>query len=1309
MVDFLSRLFDTSDFPARWQCGRWTPGHGWLHILSDLGVWSAYVAIPCVLGYFVLRRRDIPFRTVFLLFGAFILACGTTHLLEVVMFWWPAYRLAGVVKLVTAVVSWGTVLALVPVTPRALAMRSAEELGREVTARKQAEHALEHANARLRQQVEALRASEERFRLLVDGTRDHAILMLDPSGHVASWNPGAERINGYRAQEIAGQHFSRFYPVEEIGTGQPDHNLRVAAAEGRFEAEGWRVRKDGSRFWASVVITALRDEGGQLRGFSKITRDETERRQAEANARRLLEEAAARRAAEEHAQLIERQREQLRVTLTSIGDGVVTTDAGGRVTLLNPVAERLTGWTNAEAAGQPLSAVFRIVHEKTGRPAENPVARVLATGRIVGLANHTSLIARDGTQRCIDDSAAPIRDVHGAVAGVVLVFRDVTERRMAERSARLLASIVASSDDAIIGKDVNGIITSWNDGAERIFGYTAAEAVGRPVAMLAPPDRADEAPGILQRIRRGERVDHFDTVRRGKDGRLVPVSLTVSPIRDEDGAIIGASKIARDISERRRAEAALREEKERLHATLTGIGDAVIVTDAAGRVILLNPVAQSLTGWGDEAAGRPLEQVFRIVNEQTRRPAESPALRVIGEGAVVGLANHTALVARDGTQRPIEDSAAPVRNEQGEVIGVVLVFRDASERRAAEGAAQRHGQVLKLVHQIGKIGHWEWNSLTDENKWSPEIEALYGLEPGTFGGTYDAWAKLLHPDDVPGQEEVVRRAFETGEYFTEFRVIWPDGSVHWLEARGNVFRDGHDKPVRFVGVNMDITERKRREEALRASEQRWRTMAEALPNLVWTDLPDGQCDWLSSQWGRYTGIPESELLGLRWLETVIHPDDRERTLACWQAACADRGDYDLEYRIRRHDGEYHWFKTRGVPVRDETGQIVYWFGTCTDIEDVKRLEGALREADRRKDEFLATLAHELRNSLAPLRTGLQVLRLAGEGAAREQAREMMERQLGQMIRLVDDLLDVSRITRNKLELRKARIPLASAVGSAVETARPLIDAKGHVLTVALPSQAVYLDADLTRLAQVFGNLLHNAAKYTDPGGRIDLSAECRAEEIMVTVRDSGIGIAAEALPRLFAIFSQIDRRLERSQGGLGIGLALVKGLVEMHGGTVEAHSAGLGRGSEFVLRLPLAESGPRDESPPAHPAGLEHHRRRVLVVDDSRDAAASLAMMLSLLGHDTRTAYDGLDALDLAATFRPEVVLLDIGMPKLNGYEVARRIRQEAWGKHMVLVACTGWGQDEDRRRSRESGFDLHLVKPVDPATLQKLLASPPN
>jgi PAS domain S-box-containing protein len=379
---------------------------------------------------------------------------------------------------------------------------------------------------------------------------------------------------------------------------------------------------------------------------------------------------------------------------------------------------------------------------------------------------------------------------------------------------------------------------------------------------------------------------------------------------------------------------------------------------------------------------------------------------------------------------------------------------------------------------------------------------------------------------------------------------------------------------------------------------------------------------------------------------------------------------------------------------------------AADFLERKQAEKALREADRRKDEFLATLAHELRNPLAPIRNGLQIMRLAGHSReAVEQARTVMERQLGHMVRLIDDLLDLSRISRGKIELRKGRVPLAAVVQQAVETSRPAIEQAGHELTVSVPPDPIYVDADVTRLSQVFSNLLNNAAKFTANGGQVWLTVERRDGEAVVSVRDNGVGIPAHMLPKVFEQFTQVDRSLERSQGGLGIGLTIVKRLVEMHGGSVEAHSDGYGKGSEFVVRLPvvlsLAGEQPPDDAGPARPSA----RRRILVADDNRDSATSLAMMLQVMGNETRTAFDGLEALDVAAAFRPDVILLDIGMPRLNGYDACRRIREQPWGKDLVLVAVTGWGQDEDRRRSQESGFNSHLVKPVEPADLEKLLA----
>jgi PAS domain S-box-containing protein len=633
------------------------------------------------------------------------------------------------------------------------------------------------------------------------------------------------------------------------------------------------------------------------------------------NAQSIL---VARRRAEEE---LRQQSEWLRTTLASIGDGVITTDAEGRVTFMNAVAEALTEWSQADALGRFLPDVLELVREGTRETVENPAIRALQTGEIVRLANHTILISRSGREQPIDDSAAPIRDASGTTAGSVLVFRDVSERQAAELARAHLAAIVDSSHDAIISKTLQGIVRSWNTGAERLFGYTAQEAIGQPITFLIPTERQDEEHEILARLARGERIEHFETVRVGKGGRQLDVSLTVSPIRDASGEIVGASKIARDITDRKRAE---------------------------------------------------------------------------------------------------------------EVI---------------------------------------------------------------------------------------------------------------------------------------------------------------------------------------------------------------------------------------------------------------------------------RETNRQKDQFIALLAHELRNPLAPLSTALQVMHLAeGDPAKLRKAREVMERQLGHMVRLIDDLLDMSRIGQNKLELRRARILLTDVVNNAVETARPLIDAAGHELTISLPATPVYLDGDLTRLSQVLSNLLMNSAKYTERGGSILLAAQRRDGAVILSVRDTGIGIPVDALDHIFDMFSQVDRGLERAKDGLGIGLALVKGLVQMHGGSVTATSQGLGTGSTFAITLPEAPwSKPSSEpTPPSRSRALS--RQRILVVDDNRDAADSLAAMLELMDQEVQTAYSGADAIAAAAIFRPAVILMDIGMPGLNGYDTAQQVRAQMSGHTVKVIALTGWGQEHDRTRSREAGCDGHLVKPVDVAELETLL-----
>ncbi len=759
---------------------------------------------------------------------------------------------------------------------------------------------------------------------------------------------------------------------------------------------------------------------------------------------------------------------RFRAMIDALPAAVYTTDAEGRLTHFNPAAAELAGRT--PQLGTDRWCVSWKLYCADGTPLphdECPMAMALKEGR--DIQGEQIIIERpDSARRWLEAYATLLRDAKGHVVGGINMLVDITERKLAEEARALLAEIVASSDDAIISKDLNGVITSWNRGARELFGYTAEEAIGKPVTLLIPADHINEEPGILERIRRGETIDHYETVRQRKDGSLRDISLTVSPIRDAGGRVIGAAKIARDITERKRAEAALRDSEDR-YRTLFDLGPvAVYSCDAAG---------------------------------------------------------------------------------------VIQTFN----RRAAE---------------------------------------LWGREPASG---------------------------DTDERFCgSFKLFRPDGSF----------------------------------------------------------MPHEQC-------------PMAEVVSGKIAEV-----------------------HDAEVLIERPEGSQISVIVNILPLKNERGEITGAINCFYDISERKQAERQLREyagklsdSDRRKSEFLAMLAHELRNPLAPIRHGLQIMRWTGGDAQTvKSVTELVERQVGHLVGLVDDLLDVSRISRGKIELRRGRIELAAVVTDAVEIARPLSERREHELTVTVPPEPICVNADPLRLTQVVGNLLNNACKFTEKGGRIRLSVEREGEQAVIRVRDNGIGIAANQLPLIFDMFMQADVSIERSGSGLGIGLALVKNLVEMHGGTVEAHSAGVGHGSEFVVRLPItAEAAtPQPIAPPVdEPATTT--ARRILVVDDNRDAAESLAMLLELTGNETHTAHDGLEALETAAQVRPDLILLDIGLPKINGYEAARRIREQPWGKRLVLVALTGWGQDEDRQKSREAGFDGHLVKPVDPETLTKLLAGIPS
>jgi PAS domain S-box-containing protein len=489
----------------------------------------------------------------------------------------------------------------------------------------------------------------------------------------------------------------------------------------------------------------------------------------------------------------------------------------------------------------------------------------------------------------------------------------------------------------------------------------------------------------------------------------------------------------------------------------------------------------------------------------------------------------------------------------------------------------------------------------------------------------------------------------------------------------------------------------------RLAEQRMHFLADTIPSIVWTCDPQGNITYANRNWDEYYGFPAGGSPD-HLTRIALHPDEGEavRELVTESLRAGER--FEFEARHLGRDGHFCWFMTRAVPWKDAAGRLLTWFGITTSIHHHKQLLEQLREADRRKDQFLATLSHELRNPLAPIQSALNVHRLAPDAGGRQTLLGIIERQVQLMVRLIDDLLDVSRINGGKLTLRRQRVPAAQVLASALETARPLIEHAGHRLELDVEDADLWLNADPQRLAQVFANLLNNASKYTEPGGRIDVTLRREDGEAMVSVRDSGIGMSADQLAQVFDLFVQVDASLERTRGGLGIGLTLVRQLVEMHGGRVLARSEGLGRGSEFIAYLPLA-SAPVAEAPvlPERTDGAVTPSLRVLVVDDNQDGADMLALSLSILGHQVLTLYDPLEVEAAAERFRPTLAFLDVGMPRLNGYDLARRLRDQAWCKRTMLVALTGWGQDSDRRRSADSGFDEHLVKPIDLDTIVQM------
>ncbi len=816
----------------------------------------------------------------------------------------------------------------------------------------------------------------------------------------------------------------------------------------------------------------------------------------------------------------------------------------------------------------------------------------------------------------------------------------------------------------------------------------------------------------------GEAGDELARLRRANvdlESRLLEAEDTLAAIRngDVDALIVGEDIYTLDSANA--ASNAMRKD------VLAQMQDAVLAFDVDDHVIFMNPAAETQYGCAaSEALGRPRSDLFR-----ERWPDAQRALRAREALRTHGSCRSESVHVRvDGREMHVESTVSLLKDSLQRPLGALSVIRNIDERiqaqatlsAAAAALAQRERQFATLVENSPDI----FARLDRQLRYqyvSPVVERYSGVPACAHIGR--TGAEMGMPPDVQAEwERAVRKVFATGRLGAiKFRFSGVAGQ-DWMFSSRLIPEFADDGSVESVlSIASNITEQEQIDAALRESKARLEfTLAAAHVGEWEIDVASGECrhsDLYDRCFGYDAPVPD---WNLDMLFAHLHADDRERVRALATQSFATGADLDFECRVVWPDASEHWIDVHGsayVSARASEREAPRrrFLGIIADITLRKHTEATLRDADLRKDEFLATLAHELRNPLAPIRNAVQIMQLSREEAMHENARKIIERQLRQMVHLVDDLLDVSRISQGKVELRLEQVDVAEAVLDAIETSRPLIDAGRHDLTTKLaPPRALMVDADVTRLCQIVANLLNNAAKYTPEGGHIQVLAERDGAEAVITVQDSGIGLTQDMLPRVFDMFAQVDRSMERAQGGLGIGLALVKRLVEMHGGSVAATSDGPDRGCRFVVRLPLIRHPHAPAAEDGHElAAQDTDGLRVLVVDDNIDSAQSLSQVMQILGYPIACAHDGVDAVQMATSWRPAVALLDIGMPRMNGLEAARAIRELPGGDRIWLIALSGWGQSEDRRKSREAGFDYHFVKPVDVEALIDLIRKLPK
>ncbi|MEO7996406.1 MAG: PAS domain-containing protein [Gemmatimonadaceae bacterium] len=1089
-------------------------------------------------------------------------------------------------------------------------------------------------------------------------------------------------------------------PVSPLAAPTPQHTEAANALIERMEIELTTAREELQRTVQDLeaVNEELKSSNEELLSMNEELQSSNE--ELESSKEDLLGVNEA----------LENTNNDLANLLVSTGIPTIFLDKNGHVRRTTPATQLIYN-LRTDDVGRPLN---HFTHRAKVMPPLPSADVVRKASKVI----EDEVELQDGSS--FQRRVLPYVTPQGEHEGIVVTFTETTERRRFEaeilKSEARLRSIIDSMIAFVGVLDVDGHLLEVNQAALGVGELKREDVIGLPFWDCAwfdhDPDVRARLRDAFERACGGETVRYDEIARTANDGRI-NIDFTMQPVF-RDGVLAFVIPSATDITHRVQAEHQLRTERNVSKTITDNATTAVFMTDANRLCTFVNPAAAEMTGFtAEELLGHTLHSKIHYLHpDGSHFPEGDCALeRALPDGFQIR--NHEEMfIRKDGSFFPVVCSASVIRDAAGNHCGLVVEVRDVTHDQIASKAVtesqMRFRQLAETIPQLAWMAHADGSIYWYNQRWfdytGTTIESMRNW----------GWSSVHDPDVLPLVVDRWKESLQSGEAFDMvFPLRGADGVFRPFLTRINPFHDEEGRVVQWFGTNTDVSEERERAEALRRRQRELQTLADNSPDILTRFDRSYRHVFVNSAVERATGIHPSKFIGRT---------TRELGMPAWQCDLWERTiervfstgqEQSVEFEFDTPEGPLY-LAGRFVPELGADGEVEYALGVTRDRTAERVAELALVDANRRKDEFLATLAHELRNPLAPVRNGLEILRLSDNGDKKtSEIRGIMERQVVTMTRLIDDLLDISRISLGKVELKRAPTDVSAVVQGALEVSRPVLQAANHELVVRESEEPLLLDADATRLAQVIGNLLHNAAKYTPESGRIVVSAERDDDYAVIRVSDNGIGIPENMLTRVFDMFTQIVPSTSKTQSGLGIGLALVRQLVEMHGGSVRADSKGAGTGSTFTVRVPLAASGlaspvvKPEEGPAANlkrRSNSDTERLNVLVVDDNVDAAKSLETVLNMMGHDARSTHSGVQALAMLSNSVPDFIFLDIGLPDVSGYELAASIRRDARLERTIVIALTGWGSDEHRRRSVEAGFDFHLTKPADAAIIERIL-----